>query len=133
MAFEESVRIDKFLWAVRLFKTRSIAAEACKKGRVTVDNQPVKSSRQIRRNDEISIKVPPAVKTFRVLDLSEKRMAAKLVPDYIEDITPKEELDMLEMARMTQKMNRPKGTGRPTKKDRRDLDNLNDQGWDFFD
>ncbi|WP_462317325.1 RNA-binding S4 domain-containing protein [Marinilabilia sp.] len=128
----ETVRIDKFLWAVRLFKTRSVAAEACKKGRVTMEGQPVKSSRLIRRGDEISIKVPPAVKTFKVLDLSEKRMGAKLVHGFIEDITPKEELDLLDMARMTQKMNRPKGTGRPTKKDRRDLDQLNDQGWDFF-
>ncbi|WP_010664478.1 RNA-binding S4 domain-containing protein [Marinilabilia salmonicolor] len=120
----ESVRIDKYLWAVRLFKTRSLAAEACKKGRVTIDEQPVKSSRMIRREDKISIKVPPAVKTYKVLDLSEKRMGAKLVPDFLEDITPKEELDLLDMARMTQKLSRPKGTGRPTKKDRRDLDNL---------
>lgn len=128
----ENVRIDKFLWAVRLFKTRSMAAEACKKGRITMEDQPVKSSRLIRRGDKISIKVPPAVKTFKVLDLSEKRMGAKLVPGFIEDITPKEELDLLDMAKMTQKMNRPKGTGRPTKKDRRDLDQLNNQGWDFF-
>lgn len=120
----ESVRIDKYLWAVRLFKTRSLAAEACKKGRVTIDEQPVKSSRMIRREDKISIKVPPAVKTYKVLDLSEKRMGAKLVPDFLEDITPKEEIDLLDMARMTQKLSRPKGTGRPTKKDRRDLDNL---------
>jgi ribosome-associated heat shock protein Hsp15 len=125
MNLTESVRIDKFLWAVRLFKTRSLAAEACKKNRVTIDEQPVKSSRMIRRGDNISIKVPPAVKTYKVLDLSEKRMGAKLVPGYLEDITPKEELDMLDMARMTQKLSRPKGTGRPTKKDRRDLDNLN--------
>ncbi|WP_291855584.1 RNA-binding S4 domain-containing protein [Marinilabilia sp.] len=124
MNLTESVRIDKYLWAVRLFKTRSLAAEACKKGRVTIDEQPVKSSRVIRRGDIICIKVPPAVKTYKVLDLSEKRMGAKLVPDYLEDITPKEELDLLEMARMTQKLSRPRGTGRPTKKDRRDLDNL---------
>ncbi|MFW5890311.1 MAG: RNA-binding S4 domain-containing protein, partial [Marinilabiliaceae bacterium] len=121
---EESVRIDKFLWAVRLFKTRSLAAEACKKGRVMIDDQPVKSSRQIRRGDEISIKVPPAVKTYKVLDLSEKRMGAKLVPDYLEEITPKEELDLLDKARMVSRMDRPKGTGRPTKKERRDLDQL---------
>lgn len=120
----ESVRIDKYLWAVRLFKTRSLAAEACKKGRVTIDEQPVKSSRMIRREDKISIKVPPAVKTYKVLDLSERRMGAKLVPGFLEDITPKEEIDLLDMARMTQKLSRPKGTGRPTKKDRRDLDNL---------
>ncbi|MFO8001555.1 MAG: RNA-binding S4 domain-containing protein [Marinilabilia sp.] len=130
---EESVRIDKFLWAVRLFKTRSMAAEACKKGRITIEGQTVKSSRQIRRGDEISIKVPPAVKTYKVLDLSEKRMGAKLVPDFIEDITPKEETDLLDKARMIQKMDRPKGTGRPTKKERRDLDQLDNQGWGFFD
>jgi ribosome-associated heat shock protein Hsp15 len=133
MNTDESVRIDKFLWAVRLFKTRSVAAEACKKGRVAIDGQPVKSSRLVRRGDEISIKVPPAIKTYKVLDLSEKRMGAKLVPGFIEDITSREEQDLLEMARMTQKMNRPKGSGRPTKKDRRDLDNLNSQGGDFFD
>jgi ribosome-associated heat shock protein Hsp15 len=124
MNLTESVRIDKYLWAVRLFKTRSLAAEACKKGRVIIDEQPVKSSRVIRRGDKVSIKVPPAVKTYKILDLSEKRMGAKLVPDYLEDITPKEELDLLDMARMTQKLSRPRGTGRPTKKDRRDLDNL---------
>lgn len=128
---EESVRIDKFMWAVRLFKTRSLAAEACKKGRVTVDDQPVKSSRQIRRGDEFSIKVPPAVKTYKVLDLSEKRMGAKLVPDYLAEITPKEELDLLDKARMVRKMDRPKGTGRPTKKERRDLDQLDNHGWGF--
>ncbi|MFW6043190.1 MAG: RNA-binding S4 domain-containing protein [Marinilabiliaceae bacterium] len=128
---EESVRIDKFLWAVRLFKTRSLAAEACKKGRVMIDDQPVKSSRQIRRGDEISIKVPPAVKTYKVLDLSEKRMGAKLVPDYLEEITPKEELDLLDKAKMVSKMDRPKGTGRPTKKERRDLDQLDNHGWGF--
>ena len=124
MNLTENVRIDKFLWAVRLFKTRSLAAEACKKGRITIDDQPVKSSRLIRRGDIVSIKVPPAVKSYKILDLSEKRMGAKLVPGYLEDITPKEELDMLEIARMTQKLSRPRGTGRPTKKDRRDLDNL---------
>lgn len=128
MSVEESVRIDKFLWAVRLFKTRSLAAEACKKGRVTIDNQPVKSSRLIRQGDKISIKIPPATKTYKVLQLSEKRMGAKLVPGFIEDITPPEEIELLEMARMAQKMNRPKGAGRPTKKERRELDNLQN-GW----
>ncbi len=124
MNLTESVRIDKFLWAVRLFKTRSLAAEACKKGRIIIDDQPVKSSRMIRRGDEVSIKIPPAIKTYKVLELSEKRMGAKLVAGYLEDITPKEELDLLEMMKMTQKMSRQRGTGRPTKKDRRDLDNL---------
>jgi ribosome-associated heat shock protein Hsp15 len=133
MDLSESVRIDKYLWAVRLFKTRSTAAEACKKSRITIDGQPVKSSRLIRRRDEIAIKVPPAVKTFKVVDLSKKRMGPKLVPGFIKDITPRKEQDLLDMARTAQKMNRQKGTGRPTKKERRNLDNLNEQGWDFFD
>ncbi len=128
-----SVRIDKFLWAVRLFKTRSKAAEACGKGRILVAGQPVKSSRALRPGDEFSIKVPPAVKRYKVLDVSEKRMGANLVEGFIEDITPKEELELLEMARLAQKMNRPKGQGRPTKKERRDLDQLSNAGTEPFD
>ncbi len=128
-----SVRIDKFLWAVRLFKTRSKAAEACSKGRVLMAGQPVKSSRMVRCGDEFSIKVPPAVKTYKVLDLSEKRMGAKLVEGFIVDITPKDELELLELARLAQKMNRPRGQGRPTKKERRDLDELSNTGDDTFD
>ncbi len=124
MEKEPTVRIDKFLWAVRLFKTRSLAAEACKKGRVMVAGQLLKSSRPVHRGDEISVKVPPVVKTYRILDLSEKRMGAKLVAGFIKDITPQAELELLEMARLAQKMNRPKGQGRPTKKERRDLDQL---------
>jgi ribosome-associated heat shock protein Hsp15 len=133
MEKESTVRIDKFLWAVRLFKTRSLAAEACKKGRVLLDGQLLKSSRQIRRGDKLSIKVPPAMKTYRVLELSEKRMGAKLVEAFIEDITPKDELELLEMARLAQKMNRPRGLGRPTKKERRDLDQLSNEASDPFD
>ena len=86
--------------------------------------QLVKSSRPVHQGDEISVKVPPAMKTYRVLDLSGKRMGAKLVQGFIEDITPRAELELLEMARLTQKMNRPRGLGRPTKKERRDLDQL---------
>lgn len=95
--------------------------------------QPVKSSRMVRCGDEFSIKVPPAVKTYKVLDLSEKRMGAKLVEGFIVDITPKDELELLELARLAQKMNRPRGQGRPTKKERRDLDELSNTGDDTFD
>ncbi len=133
MEKESTVRIDKFLWAVRLFKTRNLAAEACKKGRVLLDGQQLKSSRQIRRGDKLSIKVPPAMKTYRVIELSEKRMGARLVEAFIEDITPKDELELLEMARLAQKMNRPRGQGRPTKKERRDLDQLSQEAGDPFD
>lgn len=133
MEKEATVRIDKFLWAVRLFKTRSLAAEACKKGRVLMAGQLVKSSRPVHRGDEISVKVPPVMKTYRVLDLAGKRMGAKLVQGFIEDITPRADLDLLEMARLAQKMNRPRGLGRPTKKERRDLDQLSQNLGDPFD
>lgn len=122
-----SVRIDKFLWAVRLFKTRSLAAEACKKGKVMVGGMPVKSSRVLKVGEEFQLRIPPALKTYKVLDVAEKRMGAKLVEGFIEDITPPEQMELLEMARLAQKMNRPKGQGRPTKKERRDLEQLNSE------
>lgn len=128
----ESVRIDKFLWAVRLFKTRSIASEACKKGRVSMDNQSVKSSRTIKVGDKISIRVPPIVRTFEVLAVAEKRMGAKLTPDFIKDITEADQLEMLELARLAHSSGRSKGLGRPTKKDRRDIERLQEGDWDNF-
>ncbi|WP_439181806.1 RNA-binding S4 domain-containing protein [Carboxylicivirga taeanensis] len=128
---DSGVRIDKYLWAVRLFKTRSLATEACKKGRVSINNMPVKSSRMIKMGDEIDIRVPPITRRFKVLDTSEKRMGAKLTPDFIKDITPPEQLEMLELARLASNANRARGLGRPTKKDRRDLEKLQDGDWDF--
>jgi ribosome-associated heat shock protein Hsp15 len=127
------VRIDKYLWAVRLFKTRSLAAEACKKGRVTINNMPVKSSRVIKIGDEIDIRVPPITRRFKVLDIAENRMGAKLTPDFIKDITPVEQLEMLELAKLAGHGNRARGLGRPTKKDRRDLEKLQEGDWDFLD
>ena len=119
-------RIDKYLWAVRLFKTRSLASEACKKGKVLVAGQPVKSSRIININDIISIKDPPISHEYKVLNVTENRMGAKLVPDYLQEITPEEQLEMLKLTKLANKFNRQQGTGRPTKKDRRELDEFLD-------
>ena len=121
---ENSVRIDKWLWAVRLFKTRSLASEECKKGKVMIDGMPLKPSREIKVGDKIQVKRPPIVRTYQVLGLSEKRMGAKLVVDFIKDITTPEELEVLEVQKHMGWFNREKGTGRPTKRDRRELDDF---------
>lgn len=130
MSSPDLVRIDKFLWAVRLFKTRSMATEACKKGHVLVDGISVKSSRMVKRGDEISIKEAPIHRTYKVLDISEKRMGAKLTPDFITDITPKEQLEILELAQIANKLNRQRGLGRPTKKERRNIDDFLDSDFE---
>lgn len=122
----ESVRIDKWLWAVRIFKTRSKATEACRKGRVEVDELPVKPSREVRIGDVVKVRIAPITRSFKVTGIIEKRVSAKLAPDFVEDITPQEELEMLNVQKEMNFLKRDKGTGRPTKKDRRDLD-------DFFD
>jgi len=118
------IRIDKYLWAVRLFKTRTLASEACKKGKILIGGQPVKSSRIVNVNDVISIKDPPILREYKVLDVAEKRMGAKLVPDFIIEITAADQIEMLELTKLSNKLNRPQGTGRPTKKERRELDEL---------
>lgn len=118
---KEEVRIDKWLWAVRVFKTRSQAVEACKKGRVEIKGTTVKPSRTVKVGDEISVRKPPITYTFRVLALSENRMGAKLVPDFLENITPQEQYDILEMSRISGFVARSKGLGRPTKREGRDL------------
>lgn len=115
-------RIDKFLWEVRLFKTRSLAAEACKKGHVTINGQQVKSSREIKEGEQFSLRKAPVTYTYKVLGLPTGRIGAKLVPDYIRDITTPEMLELLEVLRIDQANNRARGTGRPTKKERRDLE-----------
>lgn len=124
MSLKESVRIDKFLWSVRLFKTRSFAAEACKKGRVTMGGMPVKTSRVVKVGDVLEIRVPPIIRSFKVLALADNRMGAKLVPGFIEDVTPADVLAVLEMSQLAQASGRQRGTGRPTKKERRDLDDF---------
>jgi ribosome-associated heat shock protein Hsp15 len=122
----EGVRIDKWLWAVRVYKTRSQATDACKKGHVTINDLPVKASRDVHVGEVVKVRKSPVTRSFKVLALSGKRMGAKLVADFLEDITPPEELEILEMQKNMRWSQRTKGTGRPTKKDRRDLD-------DFFD
>ncbi|MCF8373614.1 MAG: RNA-binding S4 domain-containing protein [Bacteroidales bacterium] len=121
------VRIDKYIWAVRIFKTRSQATDACKKGRVSVNGIEAKPSRGIKPGDEIRIKRPPVVHTYKVLQPLANRVSAKLVPDYILDITPEEELHKLEQNKFGGFFYRDKGTGRPTKKERRIIDNLNSE------
>lgn len=119
---EESVRIDKWLWAVRVFKTRTIASEACKKGRVLIGNTNVKPSRMIRIGEIVQVKKAPVTYSFKVLDLAQKRMGAKLVPEFMENVTPPEEYEVLELNKLSGFIDRQRGTGRPTKKDRRDLE-----------
>ena len=116
------VRIDKWLWAVRLFKTRSLAAEACKKGKVLVKGTPAKPSRTVKVGDVIQIKRSPVLYSFEVLALSENRMNAKLVPEYMKNVTTPDQLELIELGKLAGHMGRAKGTGRPTKKERRELD-----------
>lgn len=132
------IRIDKWLWAVRVFKTRTIATEAIKKGRVTVgDNpNPVKPSRTITVGDIVHVRKPPVTFSFRVRALTQNRLGAKLVPDYMENITPKEQYDLLEVVKISGFIDRQKGLGRPTKRDGRELSRFtdsmaSDDGWDF--
>jgi len=120
----EGVRIDKWLWAVRIFKTRSQATEACKKGHVTIGDSVIKASREVHVGEVIKVRKAPITKSFKVLALSGKRMGAKLVTDFAEDVTPPEETELLEMQKHMRWSVREKGTGRPTKKDRRDLDDF---------
>lgn len=118
------VRIDKWLWAVRIFKTRTIASDACKLGRVTIGGQRIKPSKMVKVGEVIDVKKPPITYSFKVLALAENRMGAKLVPGFMENVTRKEQLDLLEMNRISGFIDRAKGLGRPTKKDRRDIDDF---------
>jgi len=129
---KNEVRIDKWLWAVRLFKTRSIAIEACKKGRITIKEVTIKPARMIKIGDIIEVRRPPITYSFEVLSLTENRMGAKLVPEFMRDVTPPSQLEILEMSKITGFVDRARGTGRPTKKDRRELDQFADDR-SFFD
>lgn len=116
------MRVDKFLWCVRYYKTRSIATEACKQGKVRVNDALVKPSREVYANDKIRVRKNQIDYQLEVLDLPKSRVGAKLVNLYINDVTPKEELEKRELLKYSQDYYRKKGTGRPTKKDRRELD-----------
>ena len=118
------IRIDKWLWAVRIFKTRSIAMEECRKNRVKINDMEVKPSHMIKTDDIVQVRKPPITYTFKVLNLTANRVGAKLVPDYIENLTPPEQYDILEMQKISGFVDRARGAGRPTKKERRDLDSF---------
>ena len=116
------VRIDKWMWATRIFKTRTIAAEACKKNRVMIQGINVKPSRMIKAGDIVQVRKPPITYSFKVLEATEKRMGAKLVPQFLENVTTADQYEILELNRISGFVDRAKGLGRPTKKDRRELE-----------
>ncbi len=118
----DTARIDKWLWAARIFKTRSVAADACKNGRVTINKVNVKPSHTIKAGEVINVKKPPVVYSFKVLKTIEQRVGAKLLPEIYENVTDPKQYELLEMSRISGFVDRMRGTGRPTKKDRRALD-----------
>ena len=124
MAEKHTTRIDKWLWAVRIFNTRALASEACSGGKVKIDGTAVKASRNIKKNDIVQVRKGVVKYLYKVRKNAEKRMGAKLVPDFLEDITPKEELTKLESAQKQPIQTREKGQGRPTKRERRMMDKL---------
>ena len=126
-------RIDKWLWAARIFKTRTIAADACKNGRVAVNGVNVKPSRMVKVDDVVSVRKPPVTFSFRLLKPIEQRVGAKLLPDIYENVTPQDQYDLLEMNRISGFVDRARGTGRPTKKDRRQMDAFVGPSMEVFD
>ena len=118
----EQARIDKWLWAARIFKTRSLAAEACKNGRVTIGNVNVKPSHMVKVGETVSVRKPPITYSFKILQTIEQRVGAKLIPEIYENVTTPDQYELLEMNRISGFVDRARGTGRPTKKDRRALD-----------
>lgn len=115
-------RIDKWLWAARIFKTRSIAADACKNGRVSIGGVNVKPSHTVKAGETVCVRKPPVTYSFRILKTIEQRVGAKLVPEVYENVTTADQYELLEMNRISGFVNRARGTGRPTKKDRRAMD-----------
>lgn len=132
-------RIDKWMWAARIFKTRTIAAEACKKGRISINGSQVKPARMVKPRDVVQVRKPPVTYSFKVLQAIEKRVGAKLVPEIMENVTTPDQYELLEMSKISGFVDRARGTGRPTKKERRDLDEffmpeyLDDFDFDFDD
>ena len=130
MANQEA-RIDKWLWAARIYKTRTLAADACKNGRITINGAQTKPSRTVKAGDKVGVKKPPITYTFLVKQPIEKRVGSKLLPDILENITTPEQYELLEMSRISGFVDRARGTGRPTKKDRRAIDDF--QAPEFLD
>ena len=127
----DQARIDKWLWAVRIYKTRSIAAEACKKGHVSLGERTAKPAHNVRVGDIVNVKKTPITYSFKVLQCAEHRVGAKLVPELMENVTPQEQYNILEMSKMSGFVDRARGTGRPTKKERRDLDTFVEESYDM--
>lgn len=126
-------RIDKWLWAARIFKTRSIAADACKNGRVTIGGVNVKPSHTVKAGEVVSVKKPPITYSFKILKTIEQRVGAKLIPEIYENVTDAKQYELLEMSRISGFVDRARGTGRPTKKERRALDAFVDPAMFGFD
>jgi len=122
-----AVRIDKWLWAVRIFKTRTLSAEACRSGKVSINQMSVKASREVKIGDIIVIHQMPIIKTVKALSLLHNRVSAKLVPLHMEDLTPASEYEKIEIRKAAAFVYRPRGTGRPTKKDRRDMEGMEEE------
>lgn len=118
------VRVDKYLFAMRIYKTRSIAADACKNGRIKMNGVELKPSRVFHVGDVFTVRKGAITYTYRILQLCEHRLGAKLVPDYMRDETSPEQLELLQLARMAGQTGRDRGTGRPTKKDRREIESF---------
>ena len=136
MADNNEARIDKWLWAARIFKTRSIAADACKNGRVTIQGVNAKPSRPVKVGEVVAVRKPPVTYSFKVLKAIEMRVGAKLLPEIYENVTTPDQYELLEMNRICGFVDRARGTGRPTKKERRSLDAFIDpamEGFDFDD
>lgn len=119
-------RIDKWLWAARIYKTRTLASEACKMGRITINDAQAKPSRTVKEGDLVGVKKSPVTYTFRVKQCIEKRVGARLIPEILDNVTSPEQYELLEMSRISGFVDRARGTGRPTKKDRRALDDFAD-------
>lgn len=125
-------RIDKYLFAMRIYKTRSIAADACKNGRVKLNGLEVKPSRMFHVGDVFTVRKGAITYTYRILQLCEHRLGAKLVPDYLRDETPPEQRELLELARLAGNGGRDRGTGRPTKKDRREIESFISSDYNYL-
>ena len=126
------VRVDKYLWAMRIYKTRSIATDACKCGRVKMNGVEVKPSRMFHVGDVFTVRKGPITYTYCILQLWGNRLGAKVVPEYLQDITPNEQLELLELARYAAQSGRDRGTGRPTKKDRREIEQFFSDDYNYL-
>ena len=127
MAEKHTTRIDKWLWAVRIYKTRVLATEACAGGKIKIDGKTVKASRNIQQNDIVQVRKGIVKYLYKIRKISENRMGAKLVSDFLEDITPKQELAKLKSLQKHPIHSREKGLGRPTKRERRMIDQLREK------